>query len=382
MSDPLSITASIIAILQLSSAVIQYLRDIGHSGGSKNSLLLEISATKGILETVKDLRANANQTDPILENVELLQEPLNNYEALLKKLENVLSTSSGLKKVGKALKWPFVKAEITETLTALERYKTLFGLALHANHLELSTAITKQMNELRNYQQNEEFREIIRWLSPLNFDARHRDIFSKYQEGTGQWLLDDQKFLDWQTSQSRLLWCDGVPGAGKTVFASLVVEHLTKTFRNENIAVIGIYCDYREFNQQSTSKYLASLLGQLLTQRGRLPEQVKIAFQTYSRKQVYPTFPEYLDMVAGQMATFERVYVVVDALDECTEANGVREELLEGILQLPAFVSVMATSRYIPGIEFYARNAKQLTIRAHEDDIHLHVRSRLSKEKT
>jgi ankyrin repeat protein len=112
-----------------------------------------------------------------------------------------------------------------------------------------------------------------------------------------------------------------------------------------------------------------------------LPEQVKVAFQTYSRKQVYPTFPEYLDMVVGQMKTFEQVYVIVDALDECTEANGVREELLEGILQLPEFVSVMLTSRHIPGIEVYARNASHLTIRAHEDDIHLHVRRRLSKEK-
>jgi hypothetical protein len=86
-------------------------------------------------------------------------------------------------------------------------------------------------------------------------------------------------------------------------------------------------------------------------------------------------------MVVGQMATFEKVYVIVDALDECTEANGVREELLEGIMQLPKFVSVMITSRHIPRIEIYSRDASQLTIRAHKDDIQLHVRSRLSKEK-
>jgi hypothetical protein len=327
------------------------------------------------------LSANANRTDNILENVELLRDSLENYATLLKKLENVLSTTTGLKQLGRAVKWPFAKTEIIETFTALERYKTLFGLALHADNLELSRAITQQLNELRDYHRNEEFSDIIRWLSPLNFEARHRDIFSKHQEGTGQWLLDDTQFVEWQTSQSRLLWCYGAPGAGKTVFASLAVEHLTKTFRDENIAVIGIYCDYRELHQQSTSKYLASLLGQLLTQRNTLSEQVKIAFQTYSRKQVYPTFPEYLDMVVGQMATFKKVYVIVDALDECTEANGVREELLEGIMQLPKFVSVMITSRHIPRIEIYSRDASQLTIRAHKDDIQLHVRSRLGKEK-
>jgi hypothetical protein len=73
MSDPLSITASIIAILQLSSAVVKYLKDIGGSESSKRTLMLEISETKGILETLKDLSANANRTDNILENVELLR---------------------------------------------------------------------------------------------------------------------------------------------------------------------------------------------------------------------------------------------------------------------------------------------------------------------
>ena len=383
MADPLSITASLIAVLQLSTVVVKYLRDVSESGGLKNTLLLEISATKGILETLEDHAANAQETDPVLENVELLQEPLKNHTALLKKLESILLASSKLKKLGKALKWPFEKSDILETLAALERSKTLFGLALHADSIELSKAITQQLSELKGYQRNEEFRDIIRWLSPLSFDARHRDIFSKHQKGTGQWLLNDARFMDWQVGRSRLLWCYGVPGAGKTVFASLAVEHLTETFRNDDeIAVLGIYCDYREFNQQSTSKYLASLLGQLLAQRNTIPEQVKNAFQIYSRKQVHPTFPDYLEMVSGQMLAFKKVYIIIDALDECTESNGVREELLEGILQLPKFVSVMVTSRYIPGIEMYSRNASKLTVRAHEDDIHLHVRSRLSKEKT
>lgn len=104
MADPLSITASIIAVLQLSSAVVKYLKDVGGSESSRNSLLLEISSTKGILETLKDLSVNASPTDLILENVQSLAEPLKNYADLLRMLEKVLSTSSGLKKLGAALK--------------------------------------------------------------------------------------------------------------------------------------------------------------------------------------------------------------------------------------------------------------------------------------
>jgi hypothetical protein len=382
MADPLSIASGIIAVLQLTSSVVKYLRDVNDSSGYRNSLLLELSGTNGILETLHELSQGAGEDESFQSSLRLLQEPLRNYEALLKRLDAALAPAHGLKKVGKVFKWPFEKADVLEILAAIERHKALFGLALQADNIALSKAVKHELEGLRNHQKDEEMREIIQWLSPLNFTTKHQDIFSKHQEGTGQWLLDDKKFAQWEAGESRLIWCPGVPGAGKTVFSSIVVDYLTNTFKDNNIAVVGIYCDYKEFNQQSTSKYLASLLQQLIIQRGTIPDQIKNAYVAHSRKQTAPSFPEYLDLLQGQMQAFTRVYIIIDALDECTEANGVREELLEGILQLPTFTSVMITSRYIPGIEGYFQDALRLDISAHDDDIHLHVRSRLAKEKT
>jgi hypothetical protein len=382
MADPLSITSGIVAVLQASATVVKYLHDVREGSGYKNSVLLEISATKGILETLKDLAANASRSDSVLSNVGALSEPLKSYGALLHKLETALAPGHGLQKLSKALKWPFEKAEVLEILAALERYKSLFGLSLHADHLELSKSVREQMKVLTEHQRDEESRDIIKWLSPLSFASRHDAIFSKYQEGTLQWLLDDNGFKAWTNGRSRLLWCPGVPGAGKTVFASLVVEQLAQQFRDDDVATLGIYCDYKEYNEQSSTKYLASLLQQLISQRATIPDQIRSAYRLHSRKQTYPTLPEYLDMVAAQIQAFKRVFIVIDALDECTEVNGVRDELLEGVLQLPSFVSVMVTSRYIPGIEEYFRSAIHLPIRANEDDVILHVHTRLTKEKT
>jgi hypothetical protein len=101
------------------------------------------------------------------------------------------------------------------------------------------------------------------------------------------------------------------------------------SFKDDDIAVVGIYCDYKEFNQQSTSKYLASLLQRLIIQRASIPDQIKNAYVAHSRKQTAPSFPEYLDLLQGQMQAFTRVYIIIDALDECTEANGVREDFYE-----------------------------------------------------
>ena len=285
------------------------------------------------------------------------------------------------KRLGKAFKWPFEKGEIVDILGSVERQKTLFGLALQADHLELSKAVMLEIENLRDHQRNQEMRDIISWISPLRFWSKHQDIFAKHQEGTGSWLINDPKFTAWKAGQERVLWCPGVPGAGKTIISSLVIDHLNTTFKEPEVAVVGIYCDYNEFNQQSTPKYIASLLEQLLQRRSSIPVEVKKAFETHSMRQSYPSLPEYIELLQMQMQSFARVYVIIDALDECTQANGVRDDLFEGVMMLPPCTSIMITSRYIPDIEIMLQNALRLDIRAHDEDIHVHVVRRLMAEK-
>jgi hypothetical protein len=54
MGDPLSFTASIIAVVQLSSAIIFYLRQVKNSGKECRNLLLDIEYTRGILDILHD----------------------------------------------------------------------------------------------------------------------------------------------------------------------------------------------------------------------------------------------------------------------------------------------------------------------------------------
>lgn len=382
MADPLSITSGIIAILQVTGTIISYLRDVDEADDHKTKILLELSATRGILQTLNDLVSNATARDPVLRTMEGLAAPLAEYQSLLSRIEKILEPSQGLKRIGKALKWPFDKKSILEDLTTIERCKSLFGLALHADHLELSRAIQQQAKDLRDNQRGQELRDILAWLSPLDFASKHDAIYSKHEHGTCQWLLDDAAFRGWENATARLLWCPGVPGAGKTVFASVVIEHLTRSFPSADIAVLGIYCDYKDFNQQSSWKFIAGLLQQIIGQQGKVAEKIKSAYRQYTRRQTHPSFSEYLMMLTDQIHAFKRVYVVIDALDECTEMDNVRRSLLEGILQMPSFVSVLVTSRFIPIIGDILDNPPCLIVKAQDHDIHAHVRSRLAKEKT
>jgi hypothetical protein len=67
--------------------------------------------------------------------------------------------------------------------------------------------------------QNQERQDLLKWLSHLSVSTRHLESIKKRVEGTGKWLLKDQKFLQWssRTAECRTLCCYGDAGAGKTI---------------------------------------------------------------------------------------------------------------------------------------------------------------------
>lgn len=68
-------------------------------------------------------------------------------------------------------------------------------------------------------QANETRRGILRWLSLEDFEDTHERHFKKRFENTGQWLLDDPRFISWKDgAKSSLLWCHGARKLLKFVY--------------------------------------------------------------------------------------------------------------------------------------------------------------------
>jgi len=61
---------------------------------------------------------------------------------------------------------------------------------------------------------------ILEWLSPLAPRLRHRDIRRSQVEGVGDWLLQTDEFINWNTGEdgvvSPVLFCYGDSRVGKT----------------------------------------------------------------------------------------------------------------------------------------------------------------------
>ncbi|EGO28629.1 hypothetical protein SERLADRAFT_446057, partial [Serpula lacrymans var. lacrymans S7.9] len=107
-----------------------------------------------------------------------------------------------------------------------------------------------------------ERKELENWLSPLNFRQTQSEVRGVWREGTGGWVLNDERFKRWQNGDMKTLWCPGFPGAGKTVLASYIINHLEKNIK-DNAAVVYIYCSYKD-PKQTACNLVASLLKQLV----------------------------------------------------------------------------------------------------------------------
>ena len=57
---------------------------------------------------------------------------------------------------------------------------------------------------------DEEQQKVLKWLSPLNFASEQVDIFERHQQGTGEWLFEEEVFKAWLAGGINALWCSGI----------------------------------------------------------------------------------------------------------------------------------------------------------------------------
>ncbi len=59
------------------------------------------------------------------------------------------------------------------------------------------------------------------WLSEFQSEKKHNDVRSQRLPDTGTWLLEKDEFRRWCDLKvaTNVLWCHGIPGAGKTVIS-------------------------------------------------------------------------------------------------------------------------------------------------------------------
>ena len=222
--------------------------------------------------------------------------------------------------------------------------------------------------KLVRHQKNQESQGILDWLTPTDFVAQQNDLVARRQAGTGQWLLESTEYQSWRETNKQTIFCPGIPGAGKTILSSIVVEELATRFSsNPTIGIAYIYCNFRRQVEQTIENLLASLLKQLAQSQPSLPGTLTELHDRHATNRSRPSFEEIFGSLQEVTTQYSRVFIVVDALDECQISDGCRQRFLSSLFNLQ--VNLFATSRPISSIEKEFGGHLMLEIRASEEDV-------------
>ncbi|KAJ7270999.1 ankyrin repeat-containing domain protein [Mycena rebaudengoi] len=432
--DPVTAVSLVASILQLVAAAKSILdlgRDAANGPKEQRDLLLEVENLASLLEDLKHrVQQPNNQT---ANGLQKLEKPLRQLKETMEHINRKLGSA---KKVGsKTLVWAFwSKKEVDQDLTKIERFKAVLNAWLLLDnwdvgqqqeknynqirqdqyqirtelgnisqnqreyHDEIAKTLTSSSNtqrqdsyrtltEVRNVAQNQqdlqdsverekivkERKEIFDWLSPPNFFARHADIFETRQKGTGLWFIRERKFQDW-LSLGGTLWCHGIPGAGKTVLASIIVDYLRTELQGTSTGVAAAYLNHKESEAQSPSNVLAGLWWQLVSKRP-ISTVVQQLYEKHQNQHTRPSLDEVHNILTATTTEYSKLFFVVDALDEYPEAN--RDILLKALAAMGKSVSLMLTSRPNITPEAFFSTALVLEISAKDEDIRSYVRAQI-----
>jgi hypothetical protein len=355
-----------LAILGLIVKIKTYTRAASGSRDDRERLRTQLQACENVIHLLQDdYHSDASPT--WIQSMDRLAEPGKPLDCLLKALESVAPKLSDGNMLKTALKWPFKKDEVETLMKVVDQSITLLLVALNNDSGRLLHSLNKQFGDQKAWieeltqkvqtlgqdgqiqmqtltdklsgieiahvntqsgidrlnsgqEKRESFkqrRDILNWLTKHDHLQHQSYIFSNRLENTGEWFLRSDQYRTWIHAPNQTLMCRGVPGAGKTVLTSIVVEDL-RTFSLEkfNIGVAFIYCDYKLRHEQTGDMLLRGLLKQLVAGWSTLPNHIQKLYNNHGMGTRSLSSEDVRATLRSVTSLYSRVFIVVDALDE------------------------------------------------------------------
>ena len=195
----------------------------------------------------------------------------------------------------------------------------------------------------------------MRWLAPIEYETENYTEDVEHARklrypGTCEWIRSQLNFRRWSeataSSSESLLWIHAIPGAGKTVLSSFLIDHIASFEFRSSSTVFYFLFKSTDIDKNSITAAARSLLYQLYKTCGstdaafvddikkHLNDSGQIHAKSFNK--IWNLFFKYAANVTG-------LVIVIDALDECMEPK----LLIRGLQQFGkgSAAKIVVTSR-------------------------------------
>ncbi|KAH7165318.1 vegetative incompatibility protein het-e-1 [Dactylonectria macrodidyma] len=358
--DPVSVVNSVIAFIQIADRVIrackQCIDAVKDAPKEMQMILGETISLRAIIESLNSVNLHTNTIQLVpslfapLGPVEACRRCLSQLEGLVPQ-EQPQRALQGKRKITLVeLAWPLKESKARRLMAEISQHKATLLLAMTGDMMHDIKEIRSGVQRVEDTLTDTQRQDIIRWIERTNPSALHNAAFRKHETHTCTWILQTPEWKSWiNTAQSmRLLWIHGIPGSGKTVLASFIIEEIQKSYAgNDEVGHAYYYCHFSH-NQDEAMPFLRWAIAKLCRQRKWIPQQLK----TLHDDGCDPTIPQLEDVLEAICARFSSVYLIIDAMDE----SNPRGDFLTVIATLAndkrfSNVRILATSRLYLDIE-------------------------------
>lgn len=202
--------------------------------------------------------------------------------------------------------------------------------------LIVSTTVSTMQEQVTHNQSvlnRKEREDVLNWLAAFNYGMQHSDHLRRHQPGTGQWFLNSERYQTWMRTRQQTLFCSGMPGAGKTILTSIVIDHLEQNFLDDDDSAIAyVYCNFKR--REKVEDLIASLLKQIAQARPSLAEAVRKLHGRHASMGTRPSLQDLSQALTSIASEHSRVFIVIDALDECQTSDNCQADFLSTLFNL------------------------------------------------
>ena len=402
MTDPLSVSASIAGLVTLADIVFRrtykYVKAVKKAPKEISALSDEINSLYGVLRRLqlvsRELEDETFDTSTRIHHVQSCFETLENVESILDKDDTSSLHDQRLETFKRKLRWPFTSSEVKHLIAEIERHKATLGLALNVDCMSGLVRALSRQDEIRSTVEgirtelkekheaetriaiNKETQEILKSFAKVDPYSNHNMNRKLRSPGTGLWLTESQEFKQWTETRNAKLWYYGIPGAGKTVLASSVIEEALR-ISNPSTSVAFFYCDYKDPATQDLSNILGSLAQQFAKQDEDSFTKLRDFYKAHNpelQSNVMYDSDALSTLVKEVASVFDSAMIIVDGLDECGRNASVVVDALAALNEVDhSTIKTIFLSRDEIDIRERLEDYTMVSIAARSSDLKLYV---------